>query len=217
MKVPMSDTRSAMSRFRKIKTRRGRHGLGNTTGADRLGSDILKRLYINLPSCSRVGGSAVFCVVFRTGMKELIGRAVVIEVTHGDAHSPTRRSQASRSCHIRKVETARGDVLVVQRDHQITAFEVLFDGGIIDYCDVQPAVVVAIKQCDATTSHGIENIPPIRARVGHCGQPHLCGYVAEMHAGLSWLSLQGKVESLYVSFGFFLGTPLVWQSTHLTK
>src|ERR1035438_10860023 len=74
MKVPMSDTRSAMSRFRKIKTRRGRHGLGNTTGADRLGSDILKRLYINLPSCSRVGGSAVFCVVFRTGMKELIGR-----------------------------------------------------------------------------------------------------------------------------------------------
>src|ERR1700716_2737883 len=71
-------------------------------------------------------------------------------------------------------------VLMVERDHQITALQVLVDSGIVNDNNVELSVIVAIKESDSAASHRFKDIAPIRAGVWECGKASLRGDIAEM-------------------------------------
>src|SRR5580704_10919882 len=79
---------------------------------------------------------------------------------------------------------ARLAILVVQGDHQVSAFTVLLDGRVIYYRQVQLTVIVAVKQSNSATPHCLEDIAPVSAGIGHGRDANLRGNVSEEYAAV---------------------------------
>jgi hypothetical protein len=93
-----------------------------------------------------------------------IGQAVVVVVGDRYAHAP---AFAGESGGLRDVTELEAGVLVIERDHRITALPEVLNSRAIHCDDVEFAIVIAINQANPA-AHGFDNVLLVGSgNVGH--------------------------------------------------
>ena len=69
---------------------------------------------------------------------------------------------------------------MIKRDHGIAALQILLDRGIVHYCYVELAIIVAVEQSDTTSRHGVENVAAVGTGVRNRREAGFGGDVCEM-------------------------------------
>src|SRR5712664_179427 len=128
-----------------------------------------------------ISKAAVKRIASETGDKDVL-LAVIIEVGDDNSHAPPLAGQPSRA---RDVTELRIFILMVESNQRVATLAIMFNGGAIYHGNVQFAIVVAVKQADAT-AHRLDDIVLLGRGDMRRGQACLAGNVLELGRRRRW-------------------------------